>query len=252
MTAKTGRLEATITVPFGGWDAEVAIATVGTFTMTIPAGDYYFSELIEELEDQLNAGPGSTWDVSILQGEPGSGPDDRVRIIYVTHAYTITWTDTDLRDVLGHSGNIDNASGAFAPLAPIGVWRPDCPKWTPYGDAVYDTISDLAQAIGPSGGVKTLVSNSFEALEGVSWSHVSNAKAIGTSTAGSWQHFWRVAMLGAVSYIKPGDTIALFWDADSSAFDEVQLVVPNTSQVQPAINGWTGLYGVTLPMIVKV
>jgi hypothetical protein len=250
MTAYGGRMEARITVPVGGW-AVSANAGAGAFTATIPAGSYYYQELLFEFEDQLNAGAGGTWTISANNGEGTA--TDRV-LITNTVTSSITWTSTDLRDVLGFTANLSGADNYTAPNHGIGYWRPDTPKLTPYGDAVWDRFSDLRQTIGPRGGVKTLVGNTFEALEQVRWEMVGNAKAVGPDVVGSWQHFWKIVFTGHHSYIVPGNSVRWYQNADQaggSTTSDVYLVVPAASTVPPVVVGWTGLYRVEIPLVVK-
>lgn len=254
MSAYGGRLEATVTVPTGGWDVS-ANAAAGAFTATVPAGDWFVEDLAFELEDQLNAGAGGLWTVSISDDDlTGTGKVT----IGNSSIWSLTWTDTDLRDALGFTGNYA-AIGAgvtqTAPNAPIGVWIPSCPKWTPYGDGNFERGSDLRQSVTPLGGVSTLVGNVFDRLENVRWDMVSNARAVGLNTVGSWQHFWSAIMTGRYSYITPGKPVRLHWSADGSGGvgpNVVNVIAPPTSAVEAVTNGWTGLYRVTIPMLIKV
>lgn len=255
MSAKGGRLEATITVPAGGWDIN-ANNGGGAFTATVPAGDYFLSEFIDAVEQALDLGPGPSWTLTLRAGESAS-TDGKVQIL-AGAVGSITWVDLEVRDILGFTGNLSGATSYLSSVHPIGYWLPRCPKQTPYGDGVWETFSDLVQTKAPAGGgVKTLSGNAFEALEGVRWSHVANARAVGTSVIGSWQHFWKAVMLGTYSYIAPGKPVALYWDADANWFDAgshetVYLVVPPSSSTPQAVEGWTGLYRVEIPMITRV
>lgn len=250
MSAVPGLLEARITVPTGGWDVS-ANAGAGAFTATVPAGSYFVVDLAYELEDVLNAGAGGTWTFT-----DGCNPDLATATGKLTIAcgatFSITWTDTELRDILGFAGNIVSAATPQTGTSQmLGVWLPGCPKMTPYGDGIWDTQSDMVQSLGPSNGaVKTLQGNAFEMLEGVSWSHVANAKAVGATVVGSWQHFWKAISTSLYSYITPGNLVRFTWTAGVS--NHVHLVVPASSSIQPVVSGWTGLYKVEIPMITRV
>lgn len=253
MTALGGRLEGTVTVPVGGWDVS-ANAGAGSFTATVPAGDYFVDDLAYELEDQLNAGAGGVWTVTVADTDlTGTGKYS----ISNTSVWSLTWTDTDLRDALGFTANyasIGAGQSRTGDNVPSASWIPDCPKWTPYGDAKYDRHSDLRQSVAPSGGaVKTLVGNTYDYLEGVRWDMVGNARAVGLDVAGSWQHFWSTIMTGRFSYIRPGKPVRISWNADGTAGqNSVNLIVPPRSSIEPVVSGWTGLYRVVIPMILKV
>lgn len=246
MSAGGGRLEALITVPVGGW-AVSANAGGGAFTATVPADDYYLSDLVAEFETQLNAGPGGTWGLSLSSSETGTGKVT----ISCSSTFSITWTSTDLRDVLGFTATITSAATPQTGANhAIGLWIPACPIWTPYGDANFDRISDQRQTIGPRGGVKTLQGNTFDALEGVRWEMVANARAVGLDVIGSWQHFWDTISNGRYSYVTTGQQVLWAWA--SGVLDLVYIIVPPSSAVAPVVSGWTGLYRVELPMVVKV
>lgn len=249
MSATGGRLEARISVPAGGWDVSIN-GGGGAVTANIPVGDYFFSEFLVAVADAFDtADPTGGWTVSANIGETGNG------LVTINSGGTssITWTDTEVRDILGFAGNVSGSDEHISSDHALPVWIPGCPKWTPYGDAVFDMMSDLRQTIAPSGGgIKTLVGNTFECLENVRWDMVSNARAIGTDTFGSWQHFWRVTMLGRFAYITPGAPIRFFWDADDIAYTDVQIVARSSSSLTPKIEGWTGFYTVEIPMMTKV
>ena len=212
MTAYSGRLEARITVPVGGWAVSVSTsAPAGPATATIAAGSYYVSDLLTAFATALNAAVGGAW--SITQTTIEGTATVKTTIALAINTYSITWTSTDLRDVLGYTGNLASVGSATSSNQAIGVWLPDCPKWTPYGDAVWDQVTDLRASMTPRGGVKELVGNSFYSLEGVRWDLVSNAKAIGVDTVGSWQHFWSTIKTGRYSYIAAGDSVKFFWNS---------------------------------------
>jgi hypothetical protein len=255
VTAYGGMLEGTVTVPTGGWDV-AANAGAGSFTATVPAGDYFVTDLADELEQQLNAGAGGTWTITISKADlTGTG----IVTVSNTAEWSLAWTDTDLRDVLGHNDNfvsIPAGQSRTFDFPATGIWIPDCPKWTPYGDGNFERNTDLRQSIAPSGGgVKTLVGNTFDFLDSMRWDMVGNARAVGLDAPGSWQHFWSALFTGRFTYIQAGKPVRLHWSADDSggvAANTVNLVVPTTSSMDAVTQGWTGLYRITIPRMVKV
>jgi len=252
MTAYAGRLEARITVPVGGWAVSVSTsAPAGPATATIAAGSYYVSDLLTAFAAALTAAVGGVW--SVVQSTIEMTATVKTTITLVTNTYSITWTSTDLRDVLGFTGNLVSVGSATSTNQAIGVWLPDCPKFTPYGDNVWDRVSDLRASIAPRGGVKEIVGNTYDCLENVRWEMVSNAKAVGLDIIGSWQHFWSAIKTNRYSYIAAGDYVKLFWNSTlSSPSNVVKLVAPSTSKLEQVSRGWTGLYRVEIPMLVKV
>jgi hypothetical protein len=248
--AAGGRFECTLTVPVGGWDIS-ANAGGGAFTATIPAGDYFAGELVTEVQDQLNAGPGGNWLFTKNWGEDDAG----TVTISCTSSFSITWTDADLGLILGHA-DISTTAGPVTGASPaIGIWIPACPKWSPYGDEHHDRYSDLRQSVGPAGGVKTLVGNTFDAVEGLRWDMVSNARAVGSPNGVAdlfcWQGWWSMVATGSVSYVSPGKPVQFYWDADlGSSVAEYDLIFPADTKVPQVVNGWTGLYRIEMPMMI--
>jgi hypothetical protein len=88
---------------------------------------------------------------------------------------------------------------------------------------------------------------------------VGNARAVGRETPGSaarsWQHFWSALYTDRYSYIQAGKPVRLHWSADDSGgvtANTVNLIVPSSSAIEPVVNGWTGLYRIVIPMLLKV
>jgi hypothetical protein len=243
-----GRFEATVTVPAGGWDI-AANGGSGAFTATIPAGDYYLGDLVVEVQTQLNAAAGGTWALSKDWGEAGTGAVG----ISCTLTFSITWTDPELGVILGHA-TITNSAVPVLGSHAVGIWIPACPKWSRYDDGEADVHTDLRQTIGPTGGVKTLIGNTFNAVEDLRWEMVRNARAVGLASVESWQGWWRIITGQVYSYFLPGKPVRYYWDADfAGSSDDYQLVLPKDSKLDrpPSVNGWTGLYSISMPMMVE-
>ena len=54
-----GRVEARITIPTGGWSVSVTITAIGTFAVTIAAGNYFPTDLLTTFKTQLDAATGA-------------------------------------------------------------------------------------------------------------------------------------------------------------------------------------------------
>ena len=88
-----------VTVPTGGWDLTVQLAGSPVRSVTVPADDYLFSDLVDEVKAQIQASGVElesfvcqiTANMVVLRG---TDPNNT----------TITWIDTDLRDHLGYTG----------------------------------------------------------------------------------------------------------------------------------------------------
>ena len=128
--ATFGKLEARVTVPVGGWAGVIDDSNgAGGVVWTVAAGDYYLSSanagggasLISALATAMNAAtPTDTVAVTIGAGENGTG---KVTITS-TGTTEIEWTDVDLRNLLGFTGDLaagtswtssNHARGLFLP-----------------------------------------------------------------------------------------------------------------------------------------
>jgi len=245
-----GRLEAYVTVPTGGWDFQVGISGIGTFGLTVSEGTYLLSTLLSTVQGLLNGASGAdgVFTVSGSFGEQGTG---RVTISHTVQTFSITWLDTDLRDVLGFAGNLAPVALTFTGTAHArGVWLPDCPMASRYGAAdPGHTETDLSQTVSPLGDVKTLVYQSRVRLPSVRWSHVSRPRAriAGEVIVGeSFEQWWRWCQGGELSYFEPGGKVLLYWDADAGTSHTYRLVGRNTTEMERAVEEWNYLYPIEI------
>lgn len=94
--------------------------TVGTYANICHLGKHIQTQVIAA------AGPPDDFAVSFTTGKVTFAAGS---------AYTVTWTDTNLRDLLGFSGNLSSASTHTADYTPESVWFPtrcraDNNEWT--------------------------------------------------------------------------------------------------------------------------
>jgi len=262
-----GKLEGRITVPSG-----VTIAIVdsgGAATCAITAGDYYLStpgsgvnELIFQLQvDLTSSGAGDVWAVSIDAGEDGSGKvtiDDTQ--MHSGGGWSITWTSTVLRDILGFAGDISGSTTAQTGSNHAKyLWIPDCPIISPYGAGDDGTSETDARTVeSPAGHVSVLYSQRKTVLE-LSWEALSHAKTriAGESTTGeSFEQFFADVILGEDRWATvPGGPIRVHWDAADDATYTTYAAAGEIAkgfrpeQVQ---QGWIGLWKHRLDRLVKV
>lgn len=140
--ADAGKIEGRITVPTAGWAVALTDQSGGPTTITIPAGTYYHSSAGSEAEDfaatiatLANAAMTQTWTCTVAAGESASG---KYTISCTGSTCTVTFTDTEVRDIMGYTGNLsgstsyastNQAKGLFLPTRPFhnanggGSWR---------------------------------------------------------------------------------------------------------------------------------
>lgn len=254
--AKRGRLEAYLTTD-AAWSVTVETTTIASTPVSVMASGAsdYTRGIAGALEDALNAVDVSvTWTVTPSFGEAGTG---LVTIDCDEASWSITWTSTNLRDVLGFAGNISAVSTAqTGTLAAKGVFLPDCPKHTPHGDGDDgDEVSDLLYTMAPDGTAHT-VSGTSMTTNHVRWSHLSRKRAriSGEVVDGeSWQQFWRDCHRGDLAYCDVGTQVRLIWDADLApgvSNNAVYKIVDKARAGEiTTVQNWNGLYTLDLDLV---
>jgi hypothetical protein len=124
----------------------------GTTVVTITPGVYTLATLVAQLQTDLQTQrppAGTAWTVSLSIGATGTG---QVTIDAPTDTWSITWTSTDLRDLLGFTADIAAVTTPqTGPKQARGLWMPDT---TLFVDGFYKAaipVSDLIQTEGPTG-----------------------------------------------------------------------------------------------------
>lgn len=218
-----GRVEARITVPTGGWSVSLTITAIGgPYTVTIPAGNIFPTDLLTSFQTQLDAATGGdgAFTVSASWGESGTG---LVTIAHATQTFTLSWTSTDLRDVLGFAGSLSPAALTFTgTLHARGVWLPDCEMDVDRGidGGVYET--DRATQVSPQGDVYGLVYNTRQRHDGFTWPHVSHPRAqitYETTTGESFEQWWRDTHSALRSYFpEAAPQLRVYYSADAGTY----------------------------------
>jgi len=262
MVNYAGRVEARMTIPTGGAAVSATNSGGGPTTVTVAAGSYYLtaaggvSSLISTLQTQLNATrTPSNWTVSL-------STTTGLVTINCTGTWSLAWTSTALRDVLGFAADITSVSSAQTGTQQArGVWLPDCPL-TLEGDLKRaPTVSDSRSAMSPTGNVITLVGNTYRRQRSLMWSHVPIAQVWGaqaTYTNGSWEEFFRESQLGlGSSWFSPGSPIQVYDHQGNMLGSDATIAgwsMIGLTSVEPkkAITNWTGLWQIEVPQIVAV
>ena len=256
-----GKLYGQITVPAGGW-AFSATSAGGSGAESITGGDYYMDALLVEFADKLDDATSDPWTVSISGGEGGTG-----QIIVSTNGNgngSITWTATDFRDLLGFTGNLSGAGLHTSTNSARGVWLPDGPHRTLFGDddAGWQE-SDARATESPTGHVKVFQGN-YKQVQAVEWMGISHAycriAGEGAVANTSFEIFWRDCIQGdamglsAGPYGKPGGPIKYYPDADTTTNVEYVVAGEQLRQftAEQMSEGWIELWRIPLDRLVKV
>jgi hypothetical protein len=258
-----GSIEALITVPSGGWTVSVNDGG-GADIATVPAGTYYPTEFRAAFITALNTATGKTFTISGSFLSFGTGIVSALSINVGT--YTLTWTSTEIRDILGFTGNLTPAAATFAGTnGHKGLFLPDCQF---YGDDLTPTTdghlrTDARFSKGPTGTVTSFEGNGYTSHRGVRMT-LSKDWAIdgSSSTRISYQQFLREWM-GGLSYfpfssagiaptwrIYRDASASLIFGASGSTGVYSAIVSPDLGlkRIDP---GWDGLWEATIAELVK-
>lgn len=252
-----GRLEAEITVPTGGWDFSLTVTAIGgPTTGTVAAGSYHHSDFLAAVDTALEAvfGGDGAWTVTSSAGESGTG---LVTIAHATETFTLSWTDTDLRDALGFAGTLTPAALTFTGTKVAQqLWLPNAEGAFAYGNGDEGhTETDASTTESPRGDVKRLVYNTRQVLPSALWSNVpvAYARISGESVSNSsFEQWWRNTQGGELSYFEPCSSVRLYWDAGVASYKTYRLPVMTSTQMGRVDDGWNGLYRIEIPRLVRV
>ncbi len=247
-----GRLESAVVVPSGGWavsvnDGIVYVATLAAATYSGPSA--VVAALVVALNAAaLGAGSAKTFTASIASGEAGTG---KTTLTISAGTFSLVWTATNLRDLLGWAANLAAAGTYTSPSGCLGMWLSDSPisQSIPLGDAG-DIEGDLSVIVSPLGVTKTIATTSRTRHPGIAWTHVSLARARQSQEANgvrSFERFVRDCMIGStgLAYFAAGGDITVWWDAGAGTSQQYNSVPPAkvADVLKPAeAGGWLGLW----------
>lgn len=263
-----GRLEALITIPAG------ATLTVddggGADVATLNNGTLYWTDLLAEIEAELEDAVGAGFTVSASFGELGTG---RITIAKDSGTFKLLFSSDGLANLFGVAAagtwNAAPAASFTSAAGVLGVWLPHCAM---SGDKLDFDLqghlkSDARYTMGPTGVTSTFVSTSaYRSFKGVRWVMVDRDRALDSvsSTVVSWQQFVRESLWGGNAYFPIDEaglapTVRVYYNADTDALigaatggDGVYSLVlkPDLELVQ-VTTGWTGLWTVEVQEMVK-
>lgn len=262
-----GKLEAKITIPTGNWTFDVAETGGGAASDTITltaANTYYHStagndtnDLAAALEALLNAASlNATYTVTVSAGVGGTGKYTITASGGSVTAFAITWTSTDLRDLLGWTGDVSGALTYTSPNNALGLWLPATPHDQLFGnsDDGY-LVTDAAVTTAPNGTtVATLYNRRYE--NELSWSCVADAKtriAAETTTNASWECFFLKCLTASAAGFAVAGPVRWYPDADTDG-TSFEYKAANLTEDKPTRRSasYSGHYTVQSGLLVKV
>lgn len=257
--SKRGRLEAQFTFS-SALTGTVTDSNGGPTAWSVAAGSYYFLELVAAFQAALIAATGAVgnnFTVTVSDGESGTG---KCTITTTDNPWSIAFTSTSLRDILGFTGNITNVNTAQTGTNHcIGLWLPDVPMIAPHGaddgtEVAGTRVKAVTQTVSPTGAVWSFVGSGFEEYRGIRWEGVSRArtKIIGEDVANeSFEYFLEQCIWNGSGYFTAYPKMRLYWDADTDGtYTICRLVGLPEFEPQRFADTWVGRYIVELPRLV--
>lgn len=186
-----------------------------------------------------------------------------------TDTWSLAWTSTDLRDLLGFTADISGVQSAQTGTQQArGVWFPDCPLSIDGDPAQAPKVTDKRSTISPTGTQFSLVGNSYRRHRGVMWTHVPRAstwESAATYTNASYETFANDCFYGlGHAWFTPSSPVQIYWnDAgtdravgytynSSAGMAGWYVVNVDSTEPRPSVDGWTGLFRIEFGDIVGV
>jgi hypothetical protein len=165
--------------------------------------------------------------------------------ISCTGTWSITWTDTNLRDLLGFTGNLVSISGSTtAPNLMRGVFFPDCVLDLANDHAMAPIDTDVRSTQTPTGKVIAHVGNARYRHTELVYTAVPRARyreasAVAAAlTNGSWERFAKDTQLGqGHAWFTPLSAVQIY------AHDSVRVGSDGPLSNGWALLGFTGIEG---------
>lgn len=239
------KFERRITIPTGGWTITFTDSDGVHSSKTVPAGDYYLTSttsLLSALVTTLNDGGGITYTVTLDDNSDSSL--GKVTITPSAGTIAITWVSTDLRDILGFTGNVAATSSAVSTNASPALWLPNSSRTPTTPDPASTSYemgwaeSDYMVVVAPSGASVRSVYNT-RYVEEFRFDNVRGSKAwkaLESTVNESYQTFHQAVMdNGGVPFRYHPDrsSDAVFWTM-------VLAESAGTMRPTPTVAGWVG------------
>jgi hypothetical protein len=181
----------------------------------------------------------------------GSG-SGLVTIAHATQTFTLSFTTTAFRSLLGFAASLSPAALTFTGTAAMrGVWLPDCPIDSAYGREGGHTEIDRSVSISPTGDAYGLVYSSRTFHPSFTWTHVGRARAreaAETVTAQSFESWFLDTHGGRISYFAASPQVRIYDDSDNETYaGDFYLTSPlDTTAMEKAAAPWHGLWSISV------
>jgi hypothetical protein len=245
-----GRIESLI-YQASNWTVN-AVGTATAVATVTASSTRYPSDLATAFGTALSTATTDTVTVTISAGESGTG----LCTISSSANIAITWTSTDLRDLLGFTGNLSAATSHVGTKNVRGLWLPNAEAAFTYGnDDAGHTETDMGVTESPRGDIKGLVYTSRTVLPQALWSHVPKAFAriaAETTVGASFEQWWRWTQGGELTYFYPLSQVRLYSDASTSTHKTYRIASHRGTEMPRVVEEWNGLFRIELNRLIRV
>lgn len=264
MTTTTfgGYISAAFTVP-SGITASVTTNSGGPTAVTVTAGAYdsiddFLTAFVAALTAARPVTAGA-WTITNTLANAGATP--LITIAVTAGTFSITWTSTDLRDMLGFAGNISAVSTATGDSAVRGVWQPDSPIVTAGRYASAPTKTDVRRSLTPTGDMYTHIGNQRYEHKDLRWSSCPTHKiwrvdeTVDNESLQQWLddtqwgngHAWFSVGSKVRIFTHDGNSVGGEDNVDNWSLDGFDGIGQLVTRVD---NGWDGLWACVIPQAV--
>lgn len=177
---------------------------------------------------------------------------------YTTPTWSLSWTSTALRDLLGFTANISSVTTTQTGTGmPSGVWLPGCPYAADSDPKQAPTGDDKTHSISPTGRSYALTSSTYFRHRNVRFSHVAQHLTWANSAlvvGADWETFYLETQLGQHSWFEAGSRVIVYWDnagtlTELGSGDVEAWTMPQCTKLDDltlASAPWTGLVEIKL------
>ncbi len=212
----------------------------------------------------MDAATGKTFTLTVADDSNDTG---FVTIAVGSGTFTLTWTATDLRDLLGFTGTLTPTAASFTgTIGCLAVFLPTCPLIGPGMDYLINghLRTDAKYQAGPTGTVSVWSGNSYRSFRRARFPMLDRNHAIdgASATVTSWQKWIRETHLGGLSYFPIANggiapTVRVYADATANTIMGTsngiyRLVLPADQEMVQVAEGWTGLWSAEITEMIKV
>lgn len=218
------------------------------------------STAVQSFANAINA----AWTVSL------STTDGRFSIGwsgYATPTWSLTFTDSNLRDLSGFTANIAAVTTTQTGTKQArGLWFPDCQLFIRDSDPRLAPIgNDGRSTVAPTGADPiTLIGTYFREHKSLLYSLIPLERIreqSATYANASWRQFWDDTQLGkGLSWFKPGSNVLIIDHTGQAVGSDMQTAGPtrgwhiaDSTQIQPKradADGWPGFWSLELPQLI--